>query len=187
MYQLRDLAAELHLKHQEDIFNMEIGRLTYDLLEKDMNILIPNQMKKFTDLQRLEILRCITHDLDYEPLIRYDFNAKQMYQLRQFIINNYDISLICDPDIPARSMELVSKAYRKGLSLSRVNIKLFSPEQLNQIIFAIQMKLDIKSLLDPTLTEDEMRDIRNKLAEHSTIEKETTDKYRGIHKMVFGG
>lgn len=186
MYQLRDLVANLFMEYREDIFEMECGRLAYDLLEKDVETLIPDEMKHFTNMQRLEILRCMVAGVDYEPLIRYNFNARQMAELRLFLFTHFDVSLVCDPRISDKSMRLVRKAFTRGLNLSGVDIKAYNPEQLNQIILGIQQGLDVTPLLNPDMDYEDMNILRNKLAQESTKEVRTTDRYRQIHRRVFG-
>ena len=186
MYELRDLVAELFMEYREGIFEMELGRLAYDLLEMNPDTKIPNQMKKFSGLQRVEILRCIREGLDVEPRIRHSFNAKQMSELRQFQRHGFNVDIICNPSIPSSKMTLIRRNLIKGVNVSSIDITAYDCEQLAQIFLCIEYDLDYKQLLDPQLSAEQMADIRNKLAEERASKGMTTERYRAIHMAIFG-
>lgn len=186
MYNLRDLVAELFMEHREQIFEMELGRVAYDLLDKNPDTQIPIQMKKFSGVQRTEVLRCITEGFDVEPLIRHNFNARQMRELRLFQFHNFDIDIICKPSISASKMTLVRRELLRGVNVNLVDINRFDCEQLTQIFICIEQGLDYTQLLDPDLSELEMIDRRNIMATERAAEDKTANRYRRIHMAIFG-
>ena len=186
MYELRDLVAELFMEHREGIFEMELGRISYDLLNINPDTKIPEQMKRFSGLQRIEILRCIQEGLDFEPLVRYNFNAKQMSELRQFQRHGFNVDLICNPAITAQNMTLIRRALIRGINVTHIDVLPYEYEQLVQIFLCVEYNLDYTQLLDPRLTAEQMSEIRNKLAEQRASEENTTEKYRLINMSIFG-
>ena len=186
MYNLRDLVAELFMEHREEIFEMELGRIAYDILDKNPDIQIPIQMKKFSSVQRIEVLRCIAEGFDIEPLIRYNFNARQMRELRLFQFHNFDINIICKPSISAPKMTLLRRELLRGVNINLVDINIFDCEQLAQIFICIEQGLDYTQLLDPDLSEMEMIDRRNIMAAEMAAEDRTSNRYRRIHMAIFG-
>lgn len=186
MYNLRDLVAELFMEHREEIFEMELGRVAYDLLDRNPDTQIPIQMKKFSGVQRIEVLRCITEGFDVEPLIRHSFNARQMRELRLFQYHSFDIEIICKPSISATKMALVRRELLRGINVNLVDIGLYDCEQLVQIFICIEYGLDYKQLLNPDLSELQMIEIRNKLAVEKAAEDNTSNRYRRIHMAIFG-
>lgn len=186
MYELRELVAKLFIELREEIFEMEIGKLSYELLDKDPCTMIPIQMKDFTRLQQIEVLRCMTQKLDIEPLLRHEFNYRQMSELRLFQQHGLNVDLVCDPRIEAPTMTLVRRKLIKGINVSLVDITQFQYDQLVQIFLCIEQDLDFTQLLNPELTDIEMTHIRNMLAEKRTLGDNTTEKYRAIHEAIFG-
>lgn len=185
---LRDLVGKWFIEYRTDLFNMEVGRLAYDLLDRDPSIEITDKVSEMTNMQRLIILRCIISKIDYTPIISKNFNHKQMEELRQYLLRGMDIDIVNDEKINHEVMRLVRNALSKGIKVPSIPFADYSYEQIDQILVALNQELDITPLLNNQLTDDEMMQIRSNMLQVKLSEKarRDTEYYANLHNNLFG-
>lgn len=185
---LRDLVGKWFIEYRTELFNMEVGRLAYDLLNRDATMEITDKASEMNRMQILVILRCIMSNIDYTLLIAKDFNHKQMEELRQYLLRGMNISLIYDPLINHRIMNMVRETISKGVVVPPIRFVDYSVEQVEQLMLALCQELDITRLLDNSLSEDEMAMERRRMYEKKMMEFKILDEeyYASIHKNIFG-
>lgn len=185
---LRDLVGKWFIEYRTDLFNMEVGRLAYDLLNKDAEMEITDKVNEMNNMQILVILRCIIGRVDYTIIIAKNFNHKQMEELRQYLMRRIDVTIVYDTEISHEVMRLVRTAISKGLNVPYIPFKDYSYEQVEQIMLALSQGLNITPLLNNNLSEDEMEIIRRRMNEDSVNKCKCLDAkyYEDIHKNIFG-
>lgn len=185
---LRDIVGKWFIEYRTDLFNMEVGRLAYDLLNTNPDMQITDKAKDMNNMQILVLLRCIVSKLDYTLLVAKDFNHKQMEELRQYLLRGMNITLIYDTDISHETMRLVRNTISKGVNVPHIHFADYTSEQVEQLMLALTQGLDIEPLLDNKLSEDEMEIIRRKMNEERMSDIKILDEkyYADIHKTIFG-
>lgn len=184
---LRDLVGKWFIEYRTELFNMEVGRLGYDLLNTDAGMTIPNKVADMNKMQILVVLRCIVSGIDYTPIISKNFNHKQMEELRQYLLRGMDIEIVNDERIDHTVMNLVRNTITKGIVIPDIEFTNFSTEQLEQIFSAVSFGLDITPLLNPEMSEDEMESLRKEMMQIKLSEKCRMDSeyYKNIHNRIF--
>lgn len=185
---LRDLVGRWFIEYRTDLFNMEVGRLAYDLLNNDPDMEITDMVTDMNNMQILVILRCIISNVDYTIIIAKNFNHKQMEELRQYMLRRIDVTIIYDTDINHEIMRLVRTTISKGINIPPIQFTDYSYEQVEQLMLALTQGLNIGPLLNNKLSEDEMEIIRRRMNEESMNINKLLDvnHYQNIHKNIFG-
>lgn len=185
---LRDLVGKWFMEYRTDLFNMEVGRLAYDLLDSDPSIEITDKAATMTNMQIIVILRCIISKIDYTPIIAKEFNHKQMEELRQYLLRGMSIDIVNDNNINHEVMRLVRGTLSKGITIPDIPLVEYSYEQVDQLMLALNQGLDITPLLNNKLSDDDMAEIRSNLLQAKLSEKarRDTEYYASIHSDIFG-
>ena len=184
---LRELVGELFMEFRTSLFDMEVGRLAYDILNEHPDLKLSDKVKGKNRMQLLVILRCIVADLDYSILLEKDYNHKQMEELRQYLLRDMDISLVADNKIDHQIMKLIRDTRTRGIKVPDIDYSEFEFEQVEQILKACTQGLNISPLLNPRLDPDTMELIRQDLLQEKQ-QKETKDlhkHYEEIHNKIF--
>lgn len=185
---LRDIVAKLFIQYRTGLFDMELGRLAYNILDKNPDFKLDDRIADFDNLRILVILRCVEVKMDYTPLLEKQFNFKQMEELRQFMIRGIDFSSIYDESINHRVMELVRINKQAGRVIPNIDFKLYSFEQVEQIMLAASHNIYDKRLYNPKMTADDIEKLRKKLYNKNETYKIIMDTqyYNNIHNRIFG-
>ena len=185
---LRELVGELFIEFRTSLFEMEVGRLAYDILNEEPDFKLSDKVKNKNRMQLLVILRCIISNLDYEMLLEKDYNYKQMEELRQYLLRGMDISLVKDDKIDHQTMKLIRDAKTRGEQIPTIDYSDFHFEQIEQIFKACSQGLDISSLLNAKLDPEVMESMRHSLLEtkRQNDMKDLSKHYQDIHERIFG-
>lgn len=185
---LRELVGELFIEFRTSLFDMEVGRLAYDILNQQPDFVLSDKVRDKNRMQLLVILRCIVSDLDYDVLLDRDYNHKQMEELRQFLLRGMDMSLVKDEKIDHQTMKLIRDSKTKGTKIPDIDYSKYEFDQVEQILKACAQGLDVSELLNYELDSDTMESIRESLLEVKLKNeaKDLSKHYQDIHEKIFG-